>query len=63
MLVLTRSTGERLIINEGQITLTILDVRGNQVRVGIEAPKDVSIHREEIFLRIQEERGHPVEEA
>ena len=55
MLVLTRSVGERLIIGDGEITLTILDVRGNQVRIGIDAPKDVSVHREEIFLRIQAE--------
>ena len=55
MLVLTRSVGERLIIGDGEITLTILDVRGNQVRLGIDAPKDISVHREEIYLRIQAE--------
>lgn len=55
MLVLTRSVGERLIIGDGEITLTILDVRGNQVRIGIDAPKSVPVHREEIFLRIQAE--------
>lgn len=55
MLVLTRSVGERLIIGEGEITLTILDVRGNQVRIGIDAPRNVPVHREEIFLRIQAE--------
>jgi carbon storage regulator len=55
MLVLTRSIGERLIIGNGEITLTVLDVRGNQVRLGIDAPKDISVHREEIFLRIQAE--------
>ena len=54
MLVLTRASGERLVIgDDGDITLTILDVRGNQVRLGIEAPKHISVHREEIFLRIQ----------
>lgn len=57
MLVLTRSVGERLIIGDGEITLTILDVRGNQVRIGIDAPKSVPVHREEIFLRIQAETG------
>lgn len=55
MLVLTRSVGERLIIGEGDIKLTILDVRGNQVRLGIDAPKNIAVHREEIYLRIQEE--------
>lgn len=55
MLVLTRSVGERLIIGDGEIKLTILDVRGNQVRLGIDAPKNIAVHREEIFLRIQEE--------
>lgn len=55
MLVLTRSVGERLVIGDGEITLTILDVRGNQVRLGIDAPKDIPVHREEIFLRIQAE--------
>lgn len=55
MLVLTRSVGERLIIGDGEITLTILDVRGNQVRLGIDAPKDIPVHREEIFLRIRAE--------
>lgn len=55
MLVLTRSVGERLIVGDGEITLTILDIRGNQVRLGIDAPKDISVHREEIYLRIQAE--------
>lgn len=60
MLVLTRSVGERLIIGDGDIKLTILDVRGNQVRLGIDAPKDIAVHREEIYLRIQaEETGSP----
>lgn len=55
MLVLTRSVGERLVIGDGDIKLTILDVRGNQVRIGIDAPKNIAVHREEIYLRIQEE--------
>ena len=55
MLVLTRSVGERLIINEGEIKLNVLEVKGNQVRLGIDAPKHISIHREEIFNRIQNE--------
>jgi carbon storage regulator len=52
MLVLTRSVGERLIINNGEVKLSILEVKGNQVRIGIDAPKTVAVHREEIFNRI-----------
>lgn len=55
MLVLTRSVGQRLIINGGEIKLSILEVKGNQVRIGIDAPRDVAVHREEIFMRIQSE--------
>ena len=55
MLVLTRSVGERLIINDGEIRLNVLEVKGNQVRLGIEAPKHISVHREEIYNRIQAE--------
>ncbi len=55
MLVLTRSVGERLIINDGEIKLSILEVKGNQVRLGIDAPRSVSVHREEIFKRIEQE--------
>ena len=54
MLVLTRSSGERLIIGDGEITLTVLDVRGNQVRLGIDAPKHVTVHREEIYKKIKD---------
>ena len=52
MLVLTRSVGERLIINNGEIQLNVLEIKGNQVRIGINAPKHVSVHREEIYERI-----------
>lgn len=52
MLVLTRCVGERLIINNGEIQLNVLEVKGNQVRIGINAPKHVSVHREEIYNRI-----------
>lgn len=55
MLVLTRSVGERLIIGDGDIKLSVLEVKGNQVRIGIEAPRNVAIHREEIFKRINNE--------
>lgn len=54
MLVLTRSSGERLIIGDGEITLTVLDVRGNQVRLGIDAPRHVTVHREEIYKKIKD---------
>ncbi|MCB1827213.1 MAG: carbon storage regulator CsrA [Coxiellaceae bacterium] len=56
MLVLTRSVGERLIIKDGEIRLNVLEVKGNQVRLGIDAPKHISVHREEIFERIKAEK-------
>jgi carbon storage regulator len=59
MLVLTRSVGERLIINNGEITLSVLEVKGNQVRIGIEAPRHIAVHREEIYNRIQSESKTP----
>lgn len=52
MLVLTRCVGERLIINDGEIQLNVLEVKGNQVRIGINAPKHVTVHREEVYDRI-----------
>ena len=54
MLILTRRIGESLIIGNQEITITILSQKGNQIRIGIEAPKNVSVHREEIFKRIQD---------
>jgi carbon storage regulator len=56
MLILTRRNGETLKIGD-EISVTVLGVKGNQVRLGVDAPNDVSVHREEIFLRIQSERG------
>jgi len=51
MLILTRRVGETLMIGDA-VTVTVLGVKGNQVRVGINAPKDVAVHREEIFQKI-----------
>jgi len=54
MLILTRRTGETIMIGN-DVTLTVLGVKGNQVRIGINAPKNVSVHREEIYERIKRE--------
>jgi carbon storage regulator len=56
MLILTRRVGEVLKIGDN-IDITILGVKGNQVRIGINAPKEVAVHREEIYTRIKEEQG------
>lgn len=56
MLILTRRNAESLVIGDGEITITVLGVKGNQVRLGINAPKDVAVHREEIYLRIKNDQ-------
>jgi carbon storage regulator len=56
LLILTRRVNESLIVGE-QVTVTVLAVKGNQVRIGINAPKDVAVHREEIYDRVQKEKA------
>ncbi len=56
MLILTRRAGETVMVGS-DITITVLGVKGNQVRIGINAPKDVAVHREEIYERIQNEQA------
>jgi len=54
MLILTRRVGETLMVGD-EVTMTVLGVKGNQVRIGVNAPKDVAVHREEIYDRIKKE--------
>ena len=62
MLILTRRVGETLMIGD-EVTVTVLGVKGNQVRIGVNAPRDVSVHREEIYDRIKRENGDSAEGA
>lgn len=55
MLILTRGIGQSIVIGEN-VTLTILGVKGNQVRIGINAPREIAVHREEIYERIKREK-------
>ena len=56
MLILTRRAGETVMVGS-DVTITVLGVKGNQVRIGINAPKEVAVHREEIYERIQSEKA------
>ena len=60
MLALTRKKGESLVINNN-IEVTILEIRGDQIKLGISAPRDVSIYRKEVYLQIQEENKAALE--
>ncbi len=55
MLILTRRIGETLMVGD-EVTVTVLGVKGNQVRLGVNAPKNISVHREEIYNKIQKEK-------
>lgn len=54
MLILTRRVGETLMIGD-DVTVTVLEIKGNQIRIGVNAPKETSVHREEIYERIEKE--------
>lgn len=56
MLILTRRVGETVVIGD-EVQVTVLGVKGNQVRLGVNAPRDVSVHRQEIYDRIRKEQG------
>ena len=63
MLILTRRVGETIVIGKNEITVTVLGVKGNQVRIGVNAPKDTPVHREEIYQRIERENENKQTDA
>ncbi len=60
MLVLTRKKGEKIVIGDN-IVLTVVDIKGDQIQLGIEAPRDIPVHREEVYKEIQEENVRALE--
>jgi len=62
MLALTRKKGESLVVNNN-IEITVLEIRGDQIKIGISAPKDVPIYRKEVYLQIQEENKAALDSA
>ena len=62
MLILTRRVGETLMIGD-EVTVTVLGVKGNQVRIGVNAPKDIAVHREEIYERIKREQENSTDKV
>jgi carbon storage regulator len=59
MLVLSRRIGERIVVPDCAVTVTVLDVRGDTVRLGVSAPADVAVHREEVWHRVRQAAGSP----
>ena len=54
MLILTRRAGESIMVGD-EVTITVLDINGNQIRIGIDAPREITVHRKEVYERIQAE--------